>query len=217
MSTVREHLSRERIVEAALELVDRDGLDALSMRRLGAALGVEGMALYHHIPSKAELLDALIERVFTELDLPEPGGMPWEEGFRRGAHAYRALLLRHPNLIPPIATQQLTNPGVLRPVGGVMALLRAEGYDAASAHLVLCAFVSYITGFALWEAGTAPYRADPAFASPATTMPVPPSADPYVVELIPQLATTSCDDAFEFGLTVLLRGLAALRGQPNGR
>ncbi len=201
------------MVEAALGLVDRKGLEALSMRRLGAVLGVEAMSLYYYMPSKAVLLDALIERVFGDLRLPEPGARSFDEALRESARSYRELLLQHPNLIPVIATQQLTNPGVLRPVGAVMALLRSAGYDAASAHRILMTVVSFVTGTALWETGTAIYRGEADGTSPDAPA-LPPSADPYLHELLPQMATQDCDEAFEYGLEVILAGLK--RSHPSG-
>lgn len=81
-----------------------------------------------------------------------------------------------------------------------MALLRAAGFDAPTALRVLATVHSYVIGFAFWEAGTAPFRAGRA-------APLPEGADPYLVELIPQVATTSCDESFEFGLGLMIAGL----------
>src|SRR5438105_14591638 len=119
----RTTLSRERIAAAAVAVIDGEGLDALSMRRLGAELGVEAMSLYRHFPSKAALLEAVVGRLLAELLLPVPGIVPWQESFRTLARDYRRLLLRHPNAIPLLATLQLSNPGALGAAGAVMALL----------------------------------------------------------------------------------------------
>src|SRR6059036_3915048 len=110
LASRRKPLSAERIVEAAIELVDHEGLDALSMRHLGAALDVEAMSLYRHFPSKAVLLECVVARLLAELLLPVPGSAPWQESFRALARDYRQLL-RHPNAIPLLATLQLSNPG----------------------------------------------------------------------------------------------------------
>src|SRR5207237_7828457 len=106
----RTTLTRERIAVAAVALIDGEGLDALSMRRLGSALDVEAMSLYRHFPSKAALLEAVVGRLLAELLLPVPGIVPWQESFRTLARDYRRLLLRHPNAIPLLATLQLSNP-----------------------------------------------------------------------------------------------------------
>ncbi len=209
-STTREPLTRERIVGAAIGLLDRDGLDALSMRHLGTALGVEAMSLYRHVPSKAALLDDVVAGLLMRLELPEPGP-DWQANVREGCRRYRALLLEHPNAVPLFATLQLTSPSSVHAAGSVMALLRAGGFDAELALLALSTIQSYVIGFALWEVGTAPLRADPRYAMPADPVDLPSGADPYLVELLPRLVTTSCDDSFEFGVNALVAGIEALR------
>ncbi len=202
LSSPRPHLTRERIAAAAIELIDRDGLAALSMRHLGTALGVEAMSVYRHFANKAALLDAVAESLLAELDLPAPTS-EWHDAFREGARAYRALLLRHPNAIPLLATLQLTNPGAARAAGSVMAVLRGIGLDPQTALNVLSAIVSYVVGFAFWETGTAPFRAEP----DREPIAFPPDADPYLVALAPELAKADCTDSFEMGLDLLIGGL----------
>ncbi|MEA2661005.1 MAG: hypothetical protein QOH08_577 [Chloroflexota bacterium] len=199
----RAPLTRSRIAQAALAIVDRDGLDALSMRRLGAELGVEGMAIYRHFPNKAAVLAGVVEVLLAELVIPPPSDVPWQTVFREASRGYRALLLRHPHAIPLLATLPLSDPAAARAAGAVMALLRAAGFDAQSALKTLATITSYVIGVAQWEVGTAPYRqarGDAPFA-------LPPDADPYLVELLPQLAEDDCDETFEFGLDVIVRGL----------
>jgi len=202
VSSPRPHLSRERIALAAIELIDRDGLESLSMRRLGAALGVEAMSVYRHFPSKAALLDLVAETLLGELELPPPTA-EWRGAFRESARAYRALLLRHPNAIPLLATLQLTNAGATRAAGSIMALLRGIGLDAQAALSVFSSIVSYVVGFAFWETGTAPFRTDPARGPIA----LPADADPYLVALAPELAKADCTDSFEMGLDLFIGGL----------
>ena len=102
-TATRPPLSRLRIARAALAVVDRDGLDALSMRRLGAELGVEGMAIYRHFPNKAAVLAGIVEVLLAELVIPPPSNVPWQAVFREVSRAYRALLLRHPHAIRLLA------------------------------------------------------------------------------------------------------------------
>src|SRR5207302_8533421 len=175
----------------------REGLEALSMRRLGSALGVEAMSLYRHFPSKAVLLEAVVGRLLAELLLPVPGSAPWQDAFRALARDYRQLLLRHPNAIPLLATLQLSNPGALGAAGAVMALLRDAGFDAKTAFHVLATVESFVIGFAYWEAGTAGLRA--ADQPPPL---LPPDIDPYIAERWRAITRADCDDAFEFGLDV---------------
>ena len=192
-----------RIAQAALAVVDRDGLEALSMRRLGAELGVEGMAVYRHFPNKAAVLAGVVEVLLAELVIPPPSNVPWTDVFRDVSRAYRALLLRHPHAIPLLAALPLTDPAAARAAGSVMALLRAAGFDAESALRTLATITSYVVGIAQWEVGTAPLRAE------GRDVTLPPDADPYVVELLPQLAEDDCDETFEFGLDVIVSGLEA--------
>ncbi len=199
----RRPLTRSRIAQAALSVVDRDGLDALSMRRLGAVLGVEGMAIYRHFPNKAAVLAGVVEALLAELVIPPPSNVPWQAVFRELARAYRALLLRHPHAIPLLAALPLTDPAAARAAGAVMALLREAGFDAQSSLKTLATITSYVIGVAQWEVGTAPLRAA------GQSFELPPDADPYLVELLPQLAEDDCDETCEFGFDVIVKGLEA--------
>jgi AcrR family transcriptional regulator len=202
-TNVRRPLTPARIAETALALVDRDGLESLSMRRLGAELGVEGMAIYRHFPNKAAVLAGVVEVLLAELVIPPPSNVPWTDVFRAVSRAYRALLLRHPHAIPLLAALPLSDPSAARAAGAVMALLRAAGFDAESALRTLATITSYVVGIAQWEVGTAPLRAE------GRDVTLPADADPYLVELLPQLAEDDCDETFEFGLDVIVRGLEA--------
>src|ERR671910_3474527 len=95
----RQPLSRRRILEAAVRLVDRGGLEALSMRKLGSELGVEAMSLYNHVPNKGALLDGMVEVLLGELEVP-PENHGWEERVRDGYRAFRRLAHEHPNVFP---------------------------------------------------------------------------------------------------------------------
>src|SRR5437660_188824 len=200
----RRPLTNARILDAAVELIDRSGLGDLSMRHLGAALGVEAMSLYRHFPSKGVLLEAVVGRLLAELVLPVPGHARWEESFRALARGYRQLLLRHPNAIPLLATLQLSNPGALAAAGAVMALLRDAGFDAKTAFHVLATVESFVIGFAYWEAGTAGLRG-------SAPPPLPAGADPYIVENWSEISGADCAVAFEFGLDTFVAGLERMQ------
>src|SRR2546426_1498027 len=197
LTSRRQPLTPERICDAAIELIDRGGLEALSMRHLGATLGVEAMSLYRHFSSKNALLKAVVGRLLAELVLPVPGSAPWQDSFRGLARGYRALLLRHPKAIPLLATLQLSNPGALGAAGAVMALLRAAGFDARTAFHVLATAESYVIGFAYWEAGTVGLRTE-GRAAPL----LPPGADPYIRENWAAISHADFGAGFGFGLGV---------------
>ncbi|HEY8731668.1 MAG TPA: TetR/AcrR family transcriptional regulator C-terminal domain-containing protein [Candidatus Limnocylindria bacterium] len=204
-TSIRTPLSRERIAQAALRVLDREGLDAFSMRHLGAELGVEAMAVYRHFPNKAAVLAGIVDVLLAELVIPPPSDVPWQVVFREVSRAYRALLLRHPHAIPLLAALPLSDPAAARAAGAVMAQLRAAGFDAQRALKTLATITSYVVGVAQWEVGTAPFRA----AGARESFALPADADPYLVELLPQLAEDDCDETFEFGLDVIVRGLEA--------
>jgi AcrR family transcriptional regulator len=115
-AAVRGGLTRERVLAAALEIVDADGVDGLTMRRLGTALSREAMALYRYAPTKAALLDGVTELVFSQF-VVDPAAADWETELHRAAGAFRALALRHPNVAPLLITRPLITPLGLRPPG----------------------------------------------------------------------------------------------------
>src|SRR2546428_10406381 len=205
-SRQRAVLSRERIVAAAVSLIDTEGLDALSMRRLGHALDVEAMSLYRHFPSKGALLEAVVARLLAELPVPAPTAARWQDAFRALARAYRVLLTRHPNAIPLLATLELSNPGSLAVAGAVMALFSAAGFDPRTSLYVVATGESFVIGFAYWEAGTANLRE-----GRSAPPPIPPRANSDLVEHLNELTEPGCDKAFEFGLDVLVAGLEKVR------
>lgn len=94
----------------ALDIVDRDSLDGLTMRALGRELGADPMAAYYHLPNKTAVLDGIVEAVWSELDLPEPSSQPWQERLEAIARAIRDTLRRHPNALPILATRPPTSP-----------------------------------------------------------------------------------------------------------
>ncbi|EID77855.1 TetR family transcriptional regulator [Rhodococcus opacus RKJ300 = JCM 13270] len=111
-------ITRQRVLACALGIVDRSGIDGLSMRRLGKALGRDPMALYRHAPSKAALLDALAERVLEQFEV-DIGDVDWATQLREVARGFRRLALAHPQMVPLLVTRPLSTPLGLRPLGTV--------------------------------------------------------------------------------------------------
>src|SRR5690348_7771020 len=116
-------LSQNTIAVAALALIDKEGIDALSFRRLGQELGCEAMSLYHYFPSKAHLLDAVIDRVMGTLVLPPPD-RDWIGRLRRACRSYRAMALAHPRLYPLMAVHRMNTPVGVRKLDEVIGLFR---------------------------------------------------------------------------------------------
>lgn len=130
--------TREAVITGALEIIDAEGEDALSMRRLGLALGCDPMSLYRHASTKAALLDAVAESVMSgiEIDIADPD---WPGQLRHFARQFRAIALTHPNVVPLLVTRPLATPmalwplGTLRPMEAVLELLRRAGFTEADA------------------------------------------------------------------------------------
>lgn len=168
-------LSRERVLAAALELVDRDGLSGLSMRGLGAELGVEAMALYRYADGKEALLDGLVEAFHQELETDlaaQPEAADWQRELCRIALAAHRVAMRHPNMVPLLATRLLSTPLARRPAAvlrgdeRVLALLHGAGLGGRRAVRVHRAFTAWLLGYLLVELRAMddePGEPDPAF------------------------------------------------------
>jgi TetR/AcrR family transcriptional regulator, tetracycline repressor protein len=147
-------LTRQKIVKAAVQIVDKEGLAALSMRHLGAALGVDPMAIYYHLPNKAALYDAIVEAVMAEVDVgPDPRSNPGPalspiEQLRQMALSYRDALLAHPNSLPVVATRPVRTPASLRPIERMLAVIASLGFTAQESIAFVDVCGHYIMGWA---------------------------------------------------------------------
>ena len=148
----RAPLSRDRVLRAAVTRADQDGISSLSMRKLGEALGVEAMSLYNHVASKSDLLDGMIDIVFSEIDLPSGGG-DWKAVMRRRAISARQVLRRHPWAIGLMESRTSPGPATLRHHDAVLGCLRRGGFSLELTAHAYSLLDSYIYGFALQEAG----------------------------------------------------------------
>jgi AcrR family transcriptional regulator len=130
MAGGRRPLTRERVLDEALRLVDRDGLAGLSMRRLGRKLGVEAMSLYKHVAGKADLLDGVVSRVFEDIAVPDPG-LPWPERIRALGAASFAAFRDHPAVVRAVAggLGDPRTPGALRVIDAILGALLDAGLD----------------------------------------------------------------------------------------
>ncbi len=146
-SKKREPLNPERIAKAALEYIDEHGLEAMSVRNLGAVLSVEGMALYKHFPSKEAILDAVAELLVLELVVAAPTKESWRSRASRVAQDYRAISRRHPKAFPLLAMRRFTTPRALALLDRIFFALMADGLTARQA-------VEVYRGVANWSNGT---------------------------------------------------------------
>ncbi len=144
-------LSREGVLKAALALVDRDGLDGLTMRKLGAELGVEAMSLYRYVTSKSDLLDGVFEVVSAQVLLPDPSG-DWPSDARIAGRGFYAVLTQHPHALPLFATRPAVTPASLRTLERALALLGQRGTSVDESLSMFNVIFSYILGFAMLQA-----------------------------------------------------------------
>ncbi|NUW38205.1 TetR/AcrR family transcriptional regulator C-terminal domain-containing protein [Nonomuraea sp. SMC257] len=199
----RAGLSRERILDAALELVDRDGVAALSMRRLGKELGVEAMTLYYYLPNKDAVLDGLVDRALAGVTVRPEG--PWREWARAFAVSFRAALLAHPGLLPLLATRPVSTPGGLLTVEIAAGALVEEGFSPTEALHVITTLATFVIGQVLAEAGRTPGHDQP-----DPEPPVDPARHPVLAEALAAGLGTPGDheDRFVYALDALVTGLA---------
>jgi len=148
--------SRESTLRAALEIIDNEGVEGLSMRRLGRALGRDPMSLYRHTATKAELLDGVAEMVLAELSV-DTNDADWAGQLRTVARRFRDLALAHPNVVPLLVTRPLATPiamrplGTLRPLEAILELLIRGGFSDVDALHVYRSFYGIIQGHVLNE------------------------------------------------------------------
>ncbi|WP_433254846.1 TetR/AcrR family transcriptional regulator [Streptosporangium sp. CA-135522] len=207
-------LSKQRVVVEAIRLADREGVDGLSMRRLAGTLGAGAMSLYHYVASKEELLDAMVDIVFEEIELP-PEGTDWQSAMRRRAVSARQVLARHPWANGLMESRTSPGPANLRHHEAVTACLRQAGFSVLMATHANWLLDSYVYGFALQEAGL-PFDTADEFADvieDAYLPQLPPDEFPYLNESAAALVAAGFDPAeeFAFGLDLILTALEPLR------
>jgi len=201
----KRNLSRKRVVDAALELIDREGIDALSMRRLGRELGVEGMALYTHVRHKSDLLDAVAERILEELDTDFDRTAPWQARVRQTALAWAGLQARHPRSFPLVYRPTHASHAVTRVTEEMMDALRVGGFDERGAALAYQTIVVLVDGALLGRGPTTDRDLQNAWRRAARA--IDPERYPRFNEVAPQAATLTWSEIIDSGLDLLLTGL----------
>ncbi|MDP9986930.1 MULTISPECIES: TetR/AcrR family transcriptional regulator C-terminal domain-containing protein [Arthrobacter] len=211
----KTRLSRDVVLTKALELVDAEGLEALTMRRLGQELGRDPMSLYRYAENRAALLDGVSELVLNQLRI-HPEDPDWKAQLRRIAHNLRTLALQHPNVVPLLVTRPLSTPlglrplGTLRPLEQILSLLVAAGFQPADALHVYRAYYGFLYGHILNELQE--YVVDPEENEVLLRLGLhrlPAKEFPRLRALAPALAEYDGGAELEQGLTILLSGLEA--------
>ena len=207
----RAALTRERVLKAAVRLADERGIESITMRRLGKALGVEAMSLYNHVANKDDLLDGMIDLVLNEIDL-DPAADDWESAMQMSAISAHEAFLRHPwacSLILEPTTQRVI-PARVRYMESILGRLRDAGFSAELTYHGYHALDSHILGFTLWEIGHALPPGNPAKLVAGFQQEFPAAKFPHLAEHIEQHMTEGSHrdlGEFEFGLGLILDGL----------
>jgi AcrR family transcriptional regulator len=208
--TTQTPLSRQRVLEAAVALADRDGVGALSMRRLAHELGVEAMSLYHHVAGKDAILDGIVDVVFAEIELPSGDG-GWKAAMRRRAVSAREALRRHPWATALMESRTTPGPANLRHHDAVLGVLRNAGFSVELAAHAYSLLDAYVYGFALQESSL-PFETPEETAEVASSIMAgyPADAFPHLTEIaVEHVLQPGYDygNEYQFGLDLILDGL----------
>ena len=223
-SRSRAPLSRERVLDAAIRLADGGGIESLTMRRLARELGVEAMSLYNHVANKGDLVDAMVDLVVSEIELPATSDT-WDVAVRECAISAHEVLLRHPwscSLVMSSTSTRIARNARVRYMEWLLGRLREAGFSAELTYHAYHALDSHILGFTLWELGHSgaanAVRGDKDFADfAASFVRELRAADyPYLAEHAEQHVAAFGDEGtseFEFGLDLILDGLERARAE----
>jgi TetR/AcrR family transcriptional regulator, tetracycline repressor protein len=208
----REPLTRDRIVDAALGIMDDEGLESVTMRRVGRELGVEAMSLYNHVKGKEDLHDAITERVMGTFRLPAQAD-DWREDARRTAQEWRRVLRLHPNVMRLMAerTKPMTNVESFRPMDHAIEVLRRAGLSDRDTVQAFHAFGGYIFGFVLLEQGMMlgqPDEEEHRRGHEELGRLLGNGELPSLAAMIPHFIDCSSEEQFDFGLEMLIAGVA---------
>jgi TetR/AcrR family transcriptional regulator, tetracycline repressor protein len=212
----REPLSIQLIHETALELINRDGLESLSMRSLAKVLSVDPMAIYHHIPNKAALLTGIYEAVIAELFTELPPKLSWQEQLKHLLRRFRILATRNPNIFPGLIASSHTSPGIAKAIDAILGILISAGLPAKSTVQTGDAVFAFVTGFVLLELNHIALSADASAHEIAEALPLA-----NMERLREELRDNQFSESFEYGLQFIIAGietsLKATQGQSKKR
>jgi AcrR family transcriptional regulator len=210
----RSPLSYRRVIETALGFVDRQGLEALSMRKLGAELGVEAMSLYNHVPNKDAIVQGIVELVLDEIEIPPEGAGDWTDRLKQMALSFRDIALAHPNVFPLLVKETRCTPSVMRPLEAALRSLDHAGISGRDALYAYRAAVGFIMGYL--NAHISGFLSDPIElrerSEELERLPVDEFAE--VHQHIPFIVRSDSEAEFLFGLDIFLAGLEQYLSSP---
>jgi AcrR family transcriptional regulator len=200
-------LTRDRIVGAAIDLIEREGVTAVSMRRIAGELGCAVMSLYNHVPSKDALLDGVTEHVLSGIEVDADPQASWPDQVRAQARAFRQIARAHPRCTMLVVSRPAISATALRPFEQALATLIGAGFSGADSVAMVRTFIAYVLGCLLREVGVAPALAHPDELARQIGQPDP-ATFPLLNSLSADLAKRDHDADFEFGLDLLVHALA---------
>ena len=210
---VRVALSRDRVLAGAITVADAGGIGALTIRSLAEVLGVKPMSVYHYVANKDEIIDGIVDLVYSEIELPVPGG-DWQEQMRRRGNSARAVLAAHPWATALLQSRLNPGPATLRHHNAFIETLRSAGFSVVLTAHAFALIDSYVFGFALSE-NALPIHGPDSIADTASSMMdkfFDAEAYPHLLEFTMEHVMRPEYDfgaEFDYGLTVILDGLAA--------
>jgi AcrR family transcriptional regulator len=206
-------LSRDRILHAALDLADEGGIESLTMRKLGQALGFEAMSLYHHVADKDDVLDGVLDLVLAKGEPPSPTG-DWDDAIRASAVSVHKALRRHPWSCTLLMSPGRVRPARLRYMDLLLGRLREAGFSAETTFHAYHVLDGHIFGFSLWETSHTYTAEEISKFTAKFAQTITADAYPYLHEHAQQHFGEGPEhevSAFEFGLDLILDGLKKLR------
>jgi AcrR family transcriptional regulator len=207
-------LSRKRVIAVAMDVIEREGIEALSMHRLATVLGCSVVSLYYYVPSKAALLDGVADAVMSSIELP-PAGVPaseatcWPQQIRAQAMTFREIARQRPRCALAVVSRRPSSTATLRPVESALATLSDAGFSHRESVRIIRALIAYVIGSVLGESGVA---ADLDADDGEVRRPrLRPREFPHLAALAAEGAARNPDADFEFGLDLLLSSVATMR------
>jgi len=208
-------LTREKVIASAMTMIDRDGTDSFSLRRLATELGVEPMSLYNHVPNKEALLNGVAEALLAQVDFSGADSGTWQHRIRAHATAFRAAAQRHPKAFPLVLTRPAQTPAALETIRSPLAGMAELGLAPEELVHVLRCYIAFIVGTIMRELGSAITLGtmDPGRVQQRIDE-ITAAGDPLLTAIAPHLAVSDHDAEFRYGMELLIAGLAARTGMP---
>ncbi len=207
----RTPLNRERVLLAAIDLADEDGVESLTMRALADRLGVQAMSLYNHVGNKDDLLDGMLDVVVGEIELPD--AEDWREAVRGRAFSAHGVFSRHPWASALNDSRESSGPARLQYFEWMVGTLRRADFSLELTTSALSAIDSYVYGFGRQQLNLSVGGASPEEMAEAFRQALPPDEYPYLTEMVEHAFAHGLDEKaeFDFGLEIILDGLERAR------